>query len=205
LTFIVCVIKYIRRYREDFIKLRVISGHAKGRKLKTPSGLNTRPTTDRIKESIFNVINNKIINSNVLDFFAGSGALGIEALSRGANFCVFVDRNYEAIKCIKNNVESAEFIEKSRIIKCDWRDYFKKNYYKEIKYDIILLDPPYGNNMINLILNEINEKDILNNTGIIVVESDIKDNLEEKIYCYSTIFSRRYGRTNVTIYTRSEE
>ena len=123
--------------------MRVISGTARGKKLNTLSGLNTRPTLDRVKEPLFSIIQNNIVESNVLDLFAGSGAIGLEALSRGAREAVFIENNKEAIKCIEENIQFTKMAERSKLIKADVIQGIHSLSSGE-SFDIIFMDPPYG-------------------------------------------------------------
>lgn len=182
--------------------MRIVSGEARGTKLKTLKGANTRPTLDRIKEALFNIINNKLANAKVLDLFAGSGSLGLEALSRGADFSVFCDNSIEAIKIIQENVEKTKFIEKSLIIKNDFTDALKILVTQEITFDIIFIDPPYQSNYRIQAIELILEKNLLKNDGIIIIETDDEqeidkiNNLELDLKIYDT---RKYGRVRLAI------
>ncbi len=173
--------------------MRVISGKYKGKKLQGFNIDGTRPTMDRIKESLFASIQNKINESICLDLFAGSGALGIEALSQGAKSCDFIDHNKEAIKIIKNNLENIK--EDYNIINTDYKSYLKKI---NKKYDIIFLDPPYQNNLLNKSLKYIEEYDLLNENGIIVCEFENeipKSNLK-------LIKEKSYGSKKIKIFEK---
>ena len=149
--------------------MRIISGKYKKINLDGFNIDGTRPTMDRVKESMFAMIQNDIKDSIVLDLFAGSGALGIEALSMGASSCFFVDNNQIAINTIKNNLNKIKENTKN-VLKMDYQkalNYFKEN---NIKFDLILLDPPYKNNYLNKIIELISEYNLLNDNGIIVCE-----------------------------------
>ena len=155
--------------------MKIISGKYKGRVLEGFELKGTRPTMDRVKESLFAMIQNNILDSTVLDLFSGSGNLGIEALSEGAKFSYFVDSNKKACQTIKNNLEK---IGESnyKLIGMDYLkalDYF---YNKKIKFDIIFLDPPYKTDYVKKSLEKIEKYNLLNDDGIIVCESD---NLEK--------------------------
>ncbi len=155
--------------------MRIISGKYKGRVLKGFDIDGTRPTMDRIKESLFGIIQNNIKYSNCLDLFAGSGSLGIEALSNGANMCYFVDNNKEVIKILKENTKNIDNLE---IIKDDYLSALKTLSNKNIKFDVIFLDPPYKLNLINPSIKKIIEYDLLSDNGIIICEYE-----EEQIKC----------------------
>jgi len=172
--------------------MRVISGKYKGRKLEGFNIDGTRPTMDRVKESLFGIIQNKIQDSICLDLFAGSGNLGIEALSNGAKQCYFVDNNKEVIKILKRNLKD---IPNSILINDDYRSALKN---LNIKFDIIFLDPPYKFNLINKAIEDIINYDLLNDDGIIVCEyetEEIKCNLE-------LIKEKKYGSKYIKIYKK---
>ena len=156
--------------------MRVISGTARGKKLNTLSGLNTRPTLDRVKEAVFSIIQFDLEGKNVLDLFSGSGALAIEALSRGANNAVMCDNSYEAIKIIKQNVKETRLIDKVEIINKDYAEALKK-LNKEIMTDISLEE---ALKIINISLNEESLNRILENINIFR-DSLIKENKKKKI------------------------
>ena len=148
--------------------MRVITGTARGRRLKELSGTETRPTTDRVKEGLFNIIQFDIEGRRVLDLFAGSGALGLEAISNGAKTCYLIDNNQKAIETIKEN--SINIKEDLKIIHTDYKKFLKET---SEKFDVIFLDPPYQNNQLNKALRIIEERDLLNNNGIVVCEYEI--------------------------------
>ena len=127
--------------------MRVISGSAKGTILYSLQGSTTRPTLDRVKEALFNIIQNEIIDAQVLDLFAGSGALGIEALSRGAKFAVFSDKSIQSVDIIKKNIEKTHLKEKAKIIKGNYLNILKECE-EQYQFDLIFIDPPYADNMV---------------------------------------------------------
>ena len=173
--------------------MRVISGKYKGRILDGFNINGTRPTMDRIKESMFAMIQNNLKDKVVLDLFAGSGSLGIEALSNGAKMCYFVDNNKIAIDTIKKNTIR---IDNKVIIK---KDCFEALNDFDIKFDVILLDPPYHDNLMDKVLDKIKEYDLLNENGIIVCETeeDIKTN-------YKMIKEKKYGNKYVQIFSNKK-
>lgn len=190
--------------------MRVISGKARGTKISTIESSKTRPTLDRVKESLFNIIQSNIKNTIVLDLFAGSGALGIEALSRGAKKAIFCDNNYESIKIIRENLEKTKLIDDAIIISKDYTDCLNHLSNKNEQFDIVFLDPPYkldiAINALKLIIN----KNLLKDNGLIIIETDEKEreleeiqkllndndkeNLENKIIVKDL---RKYGRANL--------
>lgn len=139
--------------------MRIISGTARGTKLNTLEGLKTRPTLDRIKESLFSIIQLKLPDSNILDLFAGSGALGIEALSRGANKVVFCDSNYDAIKIVNQNLEKTRFLNNAKVLNTDYSKALEK--LSDEKFDIVFLDPPYKTNFVESAIGKIIRLDLL--------------------------------------------
>lgn len=177
--------------------MRVISGTARGTKLNSIDNISTRPTLDRVKEALFNIIQTHLQNSNVLDLFAGSGALGIETLSRGAKHCTFCDKSYESVKMLKQNLQKTKFESKATIFIEDYKKCIRS--LDENKFDIIFIDPPYkldiAVNSIKLIL----EYDILAKDGIIILETDeeereIKELENINLEVYDV---RKYGRVNL--------
>ncbi len=179
--------------------MRVISGSARGLKLNAPKNNDVRPTTDRIKESLFNIISTKVYNSVVLDLFAGSGALGIECLSRGAKEAYFCDNNKESIKVLTSNLEKTRFIDKSNIIKGDYKEAISKLGHKKMRFDLIFVDPPYYEGYFEDVLNKIQKFELLKNDGVIVVEHDAKDVLKD-FGDYYIIREKKYGITILTFY-----
>ena len=169
--------------------MRIIAGTARSLPLKTIEGMDTRPTTDRIKETLFNMLQAEVPGSYFLDLFAGSGSLGIEALSNYCDRCYFVDKNNIAIETIKENTKG---IDNAIIIKSDYKKYLNET---NIKYDIIILDPPYKSNYIEEIINIIDEKKLLNQNGIIVCETDFPLEISRKVYK-----SKKYGQKYIQIY-----
>jgi len=181
--------------------MRIISGKARGVKLISLDGLNTRPTTDRVKESIFNMINSYIYDSVVLDLFSGSGALGIEAASRGAKKVILVEHNSKCKEIINKNVEKSKLTDIIDIVIGD-AEAFVKNSFKKIKVDLIFMDPPYKKDIVEPILDEIVKADILSENGIIVVEHSKEDNIPEIIGNLSIDRNKKYGKICVSIYRR---
>ena len=149
--------------------MRIISGIARGTKLYTLDGNNTRPTLDRIKEPLFSIIQNNIKDAIVLDLFSGSGALGLEALSRGAKKAILCDKSYEALDVIKRNIDKTHFEEKTEVFYGDYKKCLDK---LNEKIDLIFIDPPYKLNIAVKAVDIILKKDLLAKDGIIVLETD---------------------------------
>ena len=171
--------------------MRIISGKYKGKKLDGFDIEGTRPTMDRVKESLFGIIQNNLKDSICLDLFAGSGSLGIEALSNGASACYFVDKNKQILNILKNNLKG---IENSILIEKDYLMALEE--LKNKKFDVIFLDPPYKDNLITPSIQKIMEFDMLNNNGIIICEYENED-----IKCdLKLIKDKKYGSKKVKIY-----
>lgn len=182
--------------------MRVISGLARGTKLKTIDEMTTRPTLDRVKESLFNILQNQIKNSVVLDLFAGSGALGIEALSRGAAKAYFCDTNRDAINVIKENLNKTRLISKAEVFNVDYKKAL--NNINE-SFDLIFLDPPYKLDIAVDALKSIINNNLLKSEGIIVIETDEIDRDINELYNLSEIDiidKRKYGRANLIFLKR---
>ena len=179
--------------------MRVITGKARGIVLKTPNGMATRPTADRVKEAIFSIIQFDVATSNVLDLFGGTGQLGIEALSRGANRAVFIDEREDACKLIKENLKRTKLESFARVIRSDYMSYLKTC--KE-KFDIILLDPPYAEVFLENSLKMITEIDILQSSGIIVTERPLGKDLPWEFPGFERSRDYKYGNTLITIYRK---
>lgn len=175
--------------------MRVITGTARGKKLKTLEGVDVRPTTDMVKEAVFSAIQFEIEGASALDLFGGSGQLGIEALSRGARHCVFVEKNREAFNVIKENVNSCGFLSKSRLLNMDSIEYLQV---AKPGIDIAFLDPPYNNDIIQKALPLLDKK--MSGAGIAVCEHEAGLELPKEIGRFKLKKRYRYGKTAVTIY-----
>lgn len=180
--------------------MRVVAGKHRSRPLISPKNRDVRPTTDMIKESIFNIIQNDVVGSKFLDLFAGSGAIGIEAISRGADKVVFVDNSKESIGIIKQNLQMLK--EESQVIFGDYE--YALTRLKNGEFDIIFLDPPYSFKDIATILDKIKENNVLSSSGIVIFESLYDKNADKNVNGYSIIKSKKYGITSIDIYEREE-
>ena len=179
--------------------MRVIAGTARGTVLKTPEGMLTRPTADRVKEAVFSILQFDVQDAVVLDLFGGTGQLGIEALSRGAKKAVFVDQQQKACELIRENLRRTKFDRAGTVVRGDYLEYLKRT--KE-QFDIILLDPPYAENFLENALNCIAEIDILRDDGIIVTERPVEKALNIQLPGYSRSRDYKYGKTLITLYRR---
>lgn len=180
--------------------MRVITGKARGVQLKTPDGMTTRPTTDRVKEALFSIIQFEIPTARVLDLFGGTGQLGIEALSRGAKSAVFVDAGEPACKLIRENLKRTKLENEAKVIRADYLDYLKRC---REKFDIIFLDPPYAEVFLENALKCITEIDILETGGIIVTERPVGKELPWDFEGFTRSKDYKYGKTVLTIYRRN--
>ncbi len=182
--------------------MRVITGKAKGVALKTPDGMLTRPTADRVKEALFSVINFDVPDAVVLDLFGGTGQLGIEALSRGAKSAVFVDHQAKACELIKENLRRTKFEKEGRVVRSDYLEYLKRT--KEL-FDIIFLDPPYAEVFLENALKCITEIDILRSGGIIVTERPVGKELSYEFPGFTRSRDYKYGKTLIAIYRKEDQ
>jgi len=178
--------------------MRVITGTARGRRLKEPVGMDIRPTTDNVKEAIFSIIQFDIEGRRVLDLFAGTGQLGIECLSRGARSVTFVDQSREAIKLVRENLAHCQM--QGEVVQADSIGFIGR----DGKYDIILIDPPYDTDLLDKALERIVQFDILNEGGIIVCESRLDKTVQALPAPYYVEKERKYGRIKVTICGKRE-
>ena len=181
--------------------MRVIAGTARSLPLKTIEGLETRPTTDRIKETLFNILMPYIPESKFLDLFAGSGGIGIEALSREAKSAVFVDAQNSACSLIRENLKRTKLESKARVVNSDYMAYLRGCYEK---YDIILLDPPYKELFLENALKMISEIDILQTNGIIVAERPLEKELPWQYPGFSRSKDYKYGKTLLTVFRKDD-
>ena len=181
--------------------MRVITGSARGRRLKEIEGLETRPTTDRVKEALFSVIQFDIEGRRVLDLFAGTGQLGIEALSRGAESAVFVEQRKDAVQAVRENLVVCGLSDRARVVSGDAMSYLKSGE----KFDLIFLDPPYASGLLEQALEEIARFDICRRHGIIVAESAADKALPPLSAPYAVHREYRYGKIKLTVYHRNED
>ena len=182
--------------------MRVVSGTLKGRAIKAVKGSNTRPTTDKIKESIFNIIGPYFDGGAVLDLYGGSGNLAIESLSRGMDKAVLVDRETAAIQTIRHNISQLGLTDQAEIYRNDAFKALKALAKREFSFDLVFLDPPYHGQRINDILEFINEHQLLNPNGIIMAECLKEDLLFEQVGTIEQVRREIYGITAISIYKR---
>lgn len=180
--------------------MRIISGTARGRKLKEPKGMDTRPTTDKVKESLFNIIQFELEGRQVLDLYAGTGQLGLEALSRGAEYCTFVDQRREAAALVRDNVRLCRFEERSRVAQEEALSFLTTC---RQKFDVVFLDPPYQSGLLEKTLETLTQFDILREHGIIVCESGAEWALPPVPPPYEAGREYRYGQIKLTLCRRA--
>jgi 16S rRNA (guanine(966)-N(2))-methyltransferase RsmD len=178
--------------------MRVITGSARGRRLKELQGMDTRPTTDKVKEGLFSIIQFDIEGRRVLDLFAGTGQLGIEALSRGAAEAVFVEKRMDAVRLVKENLTLCQLQDQARVHAGDSLAYLRSGE----KFDLIFLDPPYGSNLLDQALEMIATFDICRAHGIIVAESAADKVLPALAPPYRLYREYRYGQIKLTVFHR---
>lgn len=179
--------------------MRVITGEARGRKLVTLEGDDVRPTTDRVKESMFSIIQFDLEGANVLDLFAGSGQLGIEALSRGAKHCTFVDSANRSVEVVKQNLKTVGFEKRASVFCGESKMYISLS---RDKFDVALLDPPYNKNIIDDVLPSVAEK--MTDYGVIVCESASDEVLPESAGKFSIHREYKYGKIKLTVYRKNQ-
>lgn len=180
--------------------MRVIAGKAKGTQLRTPDGMMTRPTTDRVKEALFSILQFDLPGARVLDLFGGTGQLGIEALSRGAASAVFVDSRREACQLIRSNLEKTHLASNALVIQSDYLEYL--NRCRE-KFNLILLDPPYAEVFLENSIKRITEIDILQLGGIIAAERPLGKELPWEFQGFTRSRDYRYGKVLLTLYRKN--
>lgn len=179
--------------------MRVITGTARGRKLGQLQGMETRPTTDQVKESIFNIIQFDIEGRRVLDLFAGTGQLGIEALSRGAASCTFVDQRKDAVGLVRSNLKLCQLSDKARVVQGEALSFLST---VREQYHLVFLDPPYQMDLLENAIKKIAEIDMLTENGIIICESPADKVLPELPHPYHKGREYRYGKIKITVYRK---
>lgn len=183
--------------------MKIISGTLKGRNIEGYNIEGTRPTMDRVKESLFGMIQDYIKDSTVLDLFAGSGNLGVEAISNGAKIAYFIDNNPEVIKVLNKNIANLDIQSKSRVILSDWKKALNTFATQNIKFDLIFIDPPYAYDVYEKILNKVSTLNILSDNGLIIMEHS---NLHlPTTYENLTLYKERnYGNKSINIYIKKQ-
>jgi 16S rRNA (guanine966-N2)-methyltransferase len=182
--------------------MRITGGEAKGRVLASPKGMDIRPTSDRVREAIFNIIGQDLSGRKVLDLFAGTGSLGLEALSRFAQHAVFIDNSQNSIKIIMKNLAACGFKGSGTILKRDLKKGFALNHpMLRQHFDLIFLDPPYGKDLIIPLLGTFEATEILSNEARVIAESSKSEKLPRAVGNLEMADTRKYGDTRITIFS----
>lgn len=179
--------------------MKIISGSLKGRTIKGYNIEGTRPTMDRVKESVFASVQTNIPNSLVLDLFAGSGNLGIESLSNGAKECYFVDNNPQVIKILKENIQNFNLTDQSHILLSDYQKAIKNFQKEDLKFDLVFVDPPYKYQIINEVIDLVLVNKLLAPNGLLILEYQ-SDKLKDNFSNLELIKSKKYGDKKISIY-----
>ena len=189
-VFLRCVTAFYRR-----LFMRVVSGSAGGRKLIAPDGFDVRPTTDKVKESVFNIIQFEIEGRRMLDLFAGSGQMGIEALSRGAEHAVFVDNSRKSLDAVRQNVSAVGFADRATVISGDSLDYLRRC---GQKFGIVFLDPPYNNGLIPRVFELL--PDLLERGAVVICETKSDEALPDGFGGFAAVKTYKYSSIKITLY-----
>lgn len=182
--------------------MRIITGEYKGRRLRGPEDNSVRPTADKVKEALFSIIADKLWGSRVLDLFAGTGSLGLEALSRGAESCLFGDNSRESLKIIKSNIEMCGAGQKAEVMAGDYRKVLMN---AKGQFDIIFLDPPYGKGFLEKSITLIGEEGLLKEGGLIIAEHRKEEELPETVQGFYREKERKYGIVKLSIYVHEKD
>ncbi|MFH1753064.1 MAG: 16S rRNA (guanine(966)-N(2))-methyltransferase RsmD [Candidatus Omnitrophota bacterium] len=187
--------------------MKIIGGEFKGRRIEIPKGVQLRPTSDKVREALFNIIKDRVIGASVLDLFAGTGSLGLEALSRGAKSVTFIDLHKRCVDTIKKNLRELQIDSagKARVHNNDAFKALRKLGDLKSKFDLIFLDPPYYDNMTKKSLMYICNYDILNPSYLIICEHFKKDPMPDKVECLTNVRQARYGDTVLTFYAGNRD
>ncbi len=185
--------------------MRIISGTCRGRKLTPLKGMDIRPTSDRIRETLFNILGPRVKNAQVLDLFAGTGALGLEALSRGAAHAVFLDRSDIACQTIRQNIDRCGFLEQTTVIRQDLFSLRLPAAIVSRQFDLIFLDPPYDNGYVIQILEQKNPAALLSENGMIVAEHAADEILPSSLNGLDIFRQKKYSRTTISFLTRTQD
>jgi len=184
--------------------MRIIAGYAKGRNIKSIPGLSTRPLLEKVRGAIFNILRNEIIEKEILDLYSGTGSIGLEALSRGAKNVIFIDNNLLCIKTIQENFKNFGFEDCATVYKNDIEKALAIITKKALKFDIIFIDPPYLKNLCVMNLKLVEEINILQSSGIIVIHHQKKEILPDKFEHIYLTDKRKYGDAIISMYRRNQ-
>ena len=179
--------------------MRIVAGTARGRKLFSPEGMDVRPTTDKVKESLFNIIQFEVPGARVLDLFAGTGQLGIEALSRGAEEAVFVDAAGKSLATVKRNVDLCGFADRARLVHADALAWLSR---REGTFDLVFLDPPYHKGLCDQAFEEL--PPVLNDHAAVICETQADESLPERFGDFSLCKAYRYSAIRLSVYRKND-
>ena len=182
--------------------MRVVSGKARGLKLKTIESDSTRPTKDMVKEALFSMLTDVVENATVLDLFAGSGQIALEALSRGAKEAYLCDLNKECIKVINENFEKAHLSDTIKLFNEDYQATLQR--IKDVRFEIIYIDPPYNKDLGTSAIMQISSLDLLKKNGVLIFETDTNEEAPDFIGIYEKFKTKKYGRNVLSFYRRKE-
>lgn len=182
--------------------MRVIAGKARRLQLKTIEGMDTRPTTDRIKETLFNMINNDVAGALFLDLFSGSGAIGIEALSRGAKKAYFVENNRKAVSCIRDNLKSTKLEEDAIVVQTDVISALSDLKGKNVTFDVIFMDPPYNKLLEKEVLTFLAKTDLINKNTLMIIEASLETDFSYATDLGYEIIKEKTYKTNKHIFVK---
>lgn len=185
--------------------MRIISGDKRGIQLQAVPGTNTRPTTDKVKEAIFNMIGPYFDGGHGLDLFAGSGNLGLEALSRGLDHMIFVDKDRKAFQTVKDNIQKCAYEAHSEVYRNEAERALKAVAKRGLQFECIFLDPPYKNKQLDTYLAFIDEHEMLSEAGVVMCEHDANTEVSDRSGSLVRIKYELYGTTGISIYKREEE
>ena len=181
--------------------MRVIAGEFRGRRLDPIEGTDIRPTSDRVKESLFNILGDAVVDSVFLDLFSGTGGVGIEALSRGAKHVVFIDTSLKSIKVLQGNLNHLNIKDNVEVFQKEYTTAISKLYKYNKQFDIIFIDPPYSIGMAQNVLELLDKNPIFSQSGLIIVEHDSKDEMPRRIGKLYLHRIKQYGNTSLSFYT----
>jgi 16S rRNA (guanine(966)-N(2))-methyltransferase RsmD len=184
--------------------MRIIAGSARGRRLKTLEGQAIRPTADRVKEALFSIVGSRfeLEGKEVLDLFAGSGALGIEALSRGAARVTFVEQSAPAVRVLQDNLEASRFLPQATIVRLRVDRALQRLHTQGVRFDGVLLDPPYESKLVGETLRLIDRCDLVSDGGWVVAEHQVDERIEPEYGALQLTQSRRYGKTGLALFSK---
>ena len=185
--------------------MRVIAGTARRIQLKTPDGLDTRPTTDRIKETLFNMIWQDVVQTRFLDCFAGSGAIGIEALSRGAAGAVFIEKDPKAAACIRGNLKATHLEERGQLLTCDILRGLRRIEGQDGAFGVIFMDPPYDHQWERLVLEYLKDSQLADSDTLIIVEASLDTDFSYVSSLDYGIVREKVYKTNKHIFLKKEK